>query len=209
MWLVERLIIDFAQKIVNDNIILSYLFFFASQSLQILFPPYPGDMVLIIEGYLSEVAHLNIYLVVANAVASTSLSSIFLYNIGMRKQERILNSKTITFLFATEKINKLYRLFSKLGAPVIIISKFIPGIFSLAVLSAGVFKVKKRFAYISIIVISFLHNISLILLGKLVGENWSVIFRKMNVYNRYIIIAAIVGLIIYFIMLQLKKRLLD
>lgn len=205
----EKLIIDFAQRIVNDNIILSYLFFFVSQSLQILFPPYPGDMVLIIEGYLSEVAHLNIYLVVANAAVSTSLSSIFLYNIGRKKQERILNSKIITFLFATEKINKLYRLFSKLGSPVIIISKFIPGIFSLTVLSAGVFKVRKKFAYIAIIVISFLHNLTLILLGKLVGENWSAIFRKMNVFNRDIIIVAIIGLIIYFIMLQLKKRLLD
>lgn len=204
----EGLIIDFAQKIVNDNIILSYLFFFISQSLQILFPPYPGDMVLIIEGYLSEVAHLNIYLVIANAVTSTSLSSILLYNIGRRKQEKILQSKLITFLFATEKIKKLYKLFSKLGSLVIIISKFIPGIFSLVVLSAGVFKVKKRFAYISIIIISFLHNSTLILLGKLVGENWSVIFRKLNVYNRYIIVAAIVGLIMYLIMLQLRKKLL-
>lgn len=205
----ENLIIDFAQRIVNDNIIFSYLFFFGSQSLQILFPPYPGDMVLIIEGYLSEVAHLNIYIVVANAVASTSLSSIFLYNIGRRKQERILHSKIITFLFATEKINKLNRLFSKLGALVIIMSKFIPGIFSLAVLSAGVFKVRKRFAYLSIVVISFLHNSILILLGKVVGENWSIIFRKMNVYNRHIIVVAIVVLIIYLIMLQLKKRLLE
>ncbi len=205
----ERILVDFAQKIVMENILLSYLFFFVSQSLQILFPPYPGDMILILEGYLSEIANLNFYFVVANAAASTSLSSILLYNIGRRKQERILHSKIITLLFATEKINKLNRLFSKLGALVIIISKFIPGIFSLTVLSAGVFKVRKRFAYLSIIVISFLHNLTLILLGKLVGENWSIILRKMNVYNRYIIIIAIVVLIIYFILLQLKKRLLD
>ncbi len=205
----ERILVDFAQKIVMENILLSYLFFFVSQSLQILFPPYPGDMILILEGYLSEIANLSFYFVVANASASTSLSSILLYNIGKRKQERILHSKIITLLFATEKVNKLNRLFSKLGALVIIISKFIPGIFSLTVLSAGVFKVRKRSAYLSIIVISFLHNLTLISLGKLVGENWSIILRKMNVYNRYIIIMTIVVLIIYFILLQLKKRLFE
>ena len=205
----EQLIISFAKNIVNENVLLSYLFFFVSQSLQVLFPPYPGDMVLILEGYLSEIAHLNIFLVVTNAVVATSSSSIFLYNIGRKNQERILHSKIITFLFPTNKIEKLNKIFKKLGAWTIILSKFIPGIFSLTVLSAGVVRVKRRFAYISIVTISFLHNFTLIILGKKLGENWQLIFKKMNEYNRYIIIIGIISLIIYFIMLQLKKRLFD
>lgn len=202
-------IIEFAQNIVAKNILLSYIFFFVSQSLQVLFPPYPGDMILIIEGYLSEEANLNIYIVIANAVISTSLSSIFLYNIGRKKQEKILHSKIVTFLFGTSKITKLSKLFIKFGAIVIILSKFIPGIFSLTILSAGIFKVKKKFAYLSIIIISFFHNLTLILLGKLVRENWSMILRKIDVYNRYIILLVVTMFIIYLIMLQLKKKLLD
>lgn len=205
----EQLIINFAKNIVNENVFLSYLFFFVSQSLQVLFPPYPGDMVLILEGYLSEIAHLNIYFVVTNAILSTSSSSILLYNIGRRKQERILHSKIITMLFATNKIEKLNRIFKKLGAWTIILSKFIPGIFSLTVLSAGVFKVKKRFAYLAIIIISSLHHLTLIILGKKLGENWELIFRKMTEYNKYIIIIGLIALIIYLIMLQLKKKLFD
>jgi len=206
---VEDFIIEFAQNIVAKNILLSYIFFFVSQSLQVLFPPYPGDMILIIEGYLSEEANLNIYIVIANAVISTSLSSIFLYNIGRKKQEKILHSKIVTFLFGTSKITKLSKLFIKFGAIVIILSKFIPGIFSLTILSAGIFKVKKKFAYLSIIIISFFHNLTLILLGKLVRENWSMILRKIDVYNRYIILLVVTMFIIYLIMLQLKKKLLD
>ncbi|WIV11269.1 VTT domain-containing protein [Proteiniborus sp. MB09-C3] len=205
----EEFIIDFAHNIVMENVLLSYVFFFASQSLQVLFPPYPGDMVLIIEGYLSEVAHLNIYFIITNAVASTSLSSILLYNIGRKKEEKILHSKVVALLFGTSKIAKLNKLFSKLGALVIVISKFIPGIFSLTLLSAGVFKVKRKSAYLSIIAVSFFHNFVLIALGKLLGENWTIILRKLDVYNRYFIIIAIIAIIIYLIMLQLKKRLLD
>lgn len=205
----EKFIIDFAQNIVMENKLLSYLFFIVSQSLQVLFPPYPGDMILILEGYLSELAHLNIYLIIANAAASTSLSSILLYNIGRNKQEKILHSKIVTLLFGTSKIAKLSKLFAKLGALVIILSKFIPGIYSLTLLSAGVFRVKKRSAYLSIVSISTFHNLVLITLGKLLGENWIIILRRMDTYNRYIIIIAVIAFVIYLIMLQLKKKLLD
>lgn len=205
----EQFIIDLAQNIVKDNLILSYLFFFVSQSLQILFPPYPGDMILVLEGYLSEITDLNLILTLINAVVSTSLSSFLLYNIGRKKQERILKSKVINVLFATEKINKLNKLFKKFGAFMIVISKFIPGIFSLTLLAAGIFRVKKEFAYLSIIIISFLHNGALIILGKFVGENWSIMFRKLNIYNRYIIILGVVAIIIYLIMIQLKRKIFD
>ncbi|MFA5524010.1 MAG: VTT domain-containing protein [Tissierellales bacterium] len=205
----EKIIVDFAQNIVMENVILSYLFFFVSQSLQVLFPPYPGDMIIVLEGYLSELAHLNIYLVIVNAVASTSLSSILLFNLGMKKQEKILQSKIVALLFGTSKITKLRKLFDKLGVLVIIFSKFIPGIYSLTVLSAGIFKVRKRAAYLSIVLISSFHHIVLITLGKLLGENWIIILRRMDIYNRYIIIIAVIAFIIYLIMLQLKKRLLD
>lgn len=205
----EDFIIEFAQNIVAKNILLSYIFFFVSQSLQVLFPPYPGDMILLLEGYLSEEANLNIYFVIANAVISTSLSSIFLYNIGRKKQEKILHSKIVTFLFGTGRTSKLNKLFTKFGAVVIILSKFIPGIFSLTILAAGIFKVKRKFTYLSIIIVSFFHNMTLILLGKLVRENWSVILKKIDIYNRYIILLAVIAIIIYLIMLQLKKKLFD
>ena len=205
----EKFIIDFAQNIVMENKLLSYLFFIVSQSLQVLFPPYPGDMILILEGYLSELAHLNIYLIIANAATSTSLSSVLLYNIGRNKQEKILHSKIVTLLFGTSKIAKLNKLFAKLGALVIILSKFIPGIYSLTLLSAGVFRVKKRYAYLSIISVSTFHNLVLITLGKLLGENWIIILRRMDTYNKYIIIIAVIAFVIYLIMLQLKKKLLD
>ena len=205
----EQAIVQFAKSIVLNNTLLSYIFFFLSQSLQVLFPPYPGDMILVLEGYLSGLVGLNILLIVANAVTATTLSSILLYNIGRIKEEKILHSKIIHYLFEASKIDKLKKLFKKLGVFVIIISKFIPGIYSLTVLAAGIFKLNKRNSYIAIIAISFLHNTVFIMLGKIVGENWSIIFNKINIYNRYISIILIVVAVIYFLLLSLKKKLLE
>lgn len=204
----EELIINFAKEIVSENVLLSFLFFFLSQSLQILFPPYPGDMVLIIEGYLSELANLNIFLVAIIAICGTSLSSFLLYKIGRKKEEKILHSKITKLLFDTDKVEKLRTLFDKFGPAVIVISKFIPGIFSLTVLSAGIFKVDKTKAYTSVVLITAVHHIVLIALGKLLGENWTVIFHKLNVYNRYFFILIMGAFIFYILMHLLKRRLL-
>lgn len=202
----EELIIQFSKDIVSQNVFLSYIFFFISQFLQVLFPPYPGDMVLILEGYLSEIANLNIILVISNAILATSLSSIALYLLGRKEEEKILHSKIINKLFETDKVLKLKKLFDRFGAIVIIISKFIPGIYSITILSAGVFKVKKRIAYSSIILISSLHHIALIFLGKILGENWTFVFRKIEIYNKQILTLIIPILILYFIVIQIKKR---
>ncbi len=204
----EEFIVNFAQNIVSENVFLSYLFFFISQSLQILFPPYPGDMVLILEGYLSELANLNIFLIIFNAVLATTLSSILLFIIGEKEEEKILKSRIIKYLFDTKKVEKLRHLFDRFGTLVIIISKIIPGIFSVTVLSAGIFKVKRSNAYFAIALVTLFHHSSLIILGKLLGENWTIIFHSLNVYNKYIIIFAVIGLILYGLMYLLKRKLL-
>lgn len=202
----EELIIQFSENIVSENIILSYVFFFVSQALQVLFPPYPGDMVLIIEGYLSEVAGINIILVIINAVISTFFSSIALYLLGDKEGEKIIDSKIIKKLFETNKVLKLNTLFDKFGAIVIIVSKFIPGIYSITILSAGIFKVKKRIAYTAIFIITSIHHIILIILGKILGENWTYIFRKIEVYNRQILMLVIPIIIMYFVIMKIKKK---
>ncbi|MBS4535445.1 VTT domain-containing protein [Clostridium sp. D2Q-14] len=205
----EEFIIKFSESIVSQNIILSYVFFFISQTLQVLFPPYPGDMVLIIEGYLSEVARINVILVIFNAIIATFLSSIILYTLGYKKGHKIIDFKIIKKLFETDKVLKLNRLFKKFGGIVIIVSKFIPGLYSITILSAGIFRVRKNIAYTAIFIITSIHNLGLIILGKVLGENWTYIFRKIKIYNRQILMLIIPIIIIYFIIIQIKKKIFN
>lgn len=205
----EQLVVEFTKEIAINNVILTYVFFFISQALQVIFPPYPGDMILILEGYIIELANFKLVLVTTNAILATFLSSILLYNIGNIKEDRILHSKLINYLFDMKKISKIRNLFDKHGAAFIIFSKFIPGIYSITVLSAGIFKVRKKNAYLGILITNLIHHIVLILLGKKLGENWTIIFYKLNSYSRYIIAIGIIGFIAYLILLKIKKKLLE
>ncbi|EOD01345.1 DedA family protein [Caldisalinibacter kiritimatiensis] len=205
----ENAIIEFAENLVVNNSIGLMIFFFVSQSLQILFPPYPGDMVLILEGYLSSLGNLPVILIIINAICATFLSSILLYHIGKKEKEKILESKLIKWLFNVKIVSNLRTLFSKYGAAAIIISKFIPGVFSITVLCAGIFQVNKKYAYFAILIITTIHHTVLIMLGKVLQENWRTVFLKLNTYNKYVIVLGVLGIIIYGSMYLLRKKLLN
>lgn len=193
----EELIIKFSQEIVNINKIGAYIFFFISQGLQVLFPPYPGDTILILEGYLAQIANLNILFVIINAISATFFSSLILYRLGYTKGYSILESKLLNKLFDTKKVNILKNKFNKYGYFVIILSKFFPGFYSITILTAGIFKVKKEKVYISILINTSFHHILLILLGKSLGENWIVVIRFIESYSRYFTGIIVILLLIY------------
>lgn len=204
----EEVIVSFAESIVVKYPLLALLFFFISQSLQILFPPYPGDMVLILEGYLSYLGNLSIVLVILNAILATYFSSVLLYRIGRKNGYKILHSKYISKIFKINNLDDFEILFNKYSHYAIIISKFIPGFFSLTVLSAGIFKVDKNKTYISILTITSIHHFTLILLGKKLGENWRIILNAISTYSRYVIVFIVIGLGIYLIIAFIKKRII-
>ncbi|SHH79186.1 membrane protein DedA, SNARE-associated domain [Caloranaerobacter azorensis DSM 13643] len=205
----ENVILDIIDRLTNSNRLFLYLFFFFSQCLQIIFPPYPGDMVLVIEGYLSELLHLNIYFVLIIAWFGTFLSSLMLYKLGEKEKEKILQLKIIRVIFDTEKFIKIKEMFNKYGSAAIFISKFIPGIHSFTLLIAGIFEVNKKLAYLTIGIVNITHHALLIILGKILKENWAIIINMMKTYNKYIIIAIIVFGFFYLLSIRTNKKKFD
>lgn len=202
----ESIILKIINIFIKDNIILLYIFFFFSQALQVLFPPYPGDMILVIEGYLSQVAKLNIYLILIVAWLGTFISSVILFKFGYMKQSEIQQSKLINFLIDTKKILKVSKILKKYSFITIILGKFIPGIYSIVILLAGIFKLNSWTVYITIGLTNFIHHSIFILLGKKLGENWVLIIEKLRIYQRYILFLVFISLIIYLLFHRIKKK---
>ncbi|WP_069650079.1 DedA family protein [Caloranaerobacter ferrireducens] len=202
----ESIILNIIDKLVSGNKLFLYLFFFFSQYLQIIFPPYPGDMVLVIEGYLSELVHLNIYFILTIAWFGTFLSSLMLYKLGEKEKEKILHSKFIKFIFNTKKFLKLKNMFNRHGPAAIFVSKFIPGIYSFTVLIAGISEADKKLTYLTIGIVNIIHHTMLIVLGKILKENWVIIINVLKTYNKYVIIAMIIFTLFYVLLTRVNKK---
>lgn len=193
----EKLLVGFAKDIVSTNPFMAYIFFFFNAVLQIVFPPYPGDTITILEGYLSSKGHLNSFFLLLATLSGTYLSSIFLYIISYKFGERIVSNNFIKKYFDISKIYKLENWFKKYGPFVIIINKFLPGIGSLTLIAAGLFRLPPIPAFVSIGTATVIHNTFLFMAGRLTGDNMDLIRQIIREYNRIIISAAAIVSIIY------------
>lgn len=183
----EREILAFAEAAAKTNPLLAYIFFFVNSVLQIIFPPYPGDSVVVFQGYLSSMGVLSPALLFLSTFAGAFSSSVFVYMISHRFGERLIKGRFFRKYFHAEKVYRLENWFNKYGAPAIIINKFIPGIGSLTLIAAGLFKLKTLPAIISIGVASMLRSVFLFMAGQLAGENIDLLQKLVIQYHKLIL----------------------
>lgn len=190
-------ILAFAEAAAKTNPILAYFFFFINAVLQVIFPPYPGDSVVIFQGYLSSRGILSPALLFMSTFAGTLLSSHFLYAISQKYGVGLIEIKFFKKYFHTERVYGLEKWFNKYGAPAIIVSKFIPGIGSLTLIGAGLFKLKAVPALVSIFFSSLLRSIFLFMTGQLAGENLELIKEFITQYQNLLLLLILIAAAIY------------
>lgn len=175
-----------------------YLFFFASAVLQIIFPPYPGDSILIFGGYLAGTwLHGGNARIFLPYWLGTLICSLALYELGMWKGEKLLSMKIVLRYFPSSSQQKARNWVLKYGIAIILLCKFVPGLNSLIIIFSGIFRYKRLLAYGGITVATVVHNISFFLAGKVVGDNWENIGNFLYGYNKTVISALITVIIIY------------
>ena len=207
----EKLLFDLIHYVLGKNVFLIYGFFFLSSFLQMIFPPHPGDVILVFQGYITTVSDsVNFLPVLLTNLAATMAGSLCIYKLGYKNGESVLDFPLVKKYILQKHREKAAKLFDKYGYFAILISKFVPGVNAVMLLFAGIFKVRARHAYLSVLVSSLLHHIFCLLLGRWVGYNLQHIKRILTAYNVAIIIfisaAALVYGIYYFILSKRFRR---
>lgn len=198
----EDFILDFVQKIIHGNAIFTYAFFFISGILQLIFPPFPSDVVIVIEGYLTTLGgNFNFYFVLLTSVLGSIVGSTLVYWFGYKKGNEVLRYKLVLKYIDEKHIKRSEKVFHKYGKYGLVISKFIPGTSTIMILFSGIFRVKTKI-YISYIIFSILlQQVIYLIIGRVIGHNINLVKRFLSVFNfaSVIIIAvlAIIGFIIY------------
>lgn len=185
----EKLIFELIYYVLGKNVLLVYGFFFLSSFLQMVFPPHPGDVILVFQGYLTTMGgSFDFIPVLVTNLAATITGSLCIYKLGYKNGENVLEFRLVKKYILQKHREKAARLFDKYGYFAILISKFLPGVNAVMLLFAGIFKVRARHAFFSIFVSSLLHHIFCLVLGRLVGYNIQNIKHILATYNLIIII---------------------
>ncbi|OPX42484.1 SNARE associated golgi protein [Ruminiclostridium hungatei] len=198
----EDFILNSIHSIVNGNPVVTYIFFFLSGVLQLVFPPYPSDVIIIFEGYVTTVGtHFYFLPVLLVSVIGSLMGSVLVYWFGYKKGDEVLRYKLVLKYIDEKHIKRSEKVFHKYGKYGLILSKFIPGTSSIMVLFSGVFKVKKRIYFTYIILSIFLQQIIYLFIGRVIGNNIDGVKRFLSIFNLASLVVLgciiVIGFIIY------------
>jgi membrane protein DedA with SNARE-associated domain len=189
---------DFLKLAVTFGPFWFYLFIFLSGLVENLFPPYPGDTVTFVGGYLAGTGLLTFSLVFVFASLGCLAGAMILYVLGKNKGRGIfLRNKGKVFNKA--QLERVENWFKRYGEKVLILSRFLTGIRSVVALIAGVgnVNVRKMTGYTLLSII--LWNSIILFSAFKVQKNWREILGMIQVYNKVVLAIVILVVIVWLI----------
>jgi membrane protein DedA with SNARE-associated domain len=178
--------------------------------LEVVFPPLPGDTLLILSGSLSGYAGINPLWVIVGAYLGTFTASAFLYGFGLRMEHKILHSPRFSALLDTKTFVKLEKILNRYGIWFILASRFIPVVRSGIILAAGIVNLDKRQSLLALSA-SILASTSLFVLGgRFLGKRWEPMVaywhERLKLLLLLLLVVVIIGLLAVKINNYLKKH---
>jgi membrane protein DedA with SNARE-associated domain len=178
--------------------------------LEVIFPPLPGDALLILSGSLSGYTGTNPLWVIAGAFLGTFTASALLYSLGLRMERKILNSPRFATLLDTKTFLKIEKILNRYGIWLILVSRFIPVIRSGIILAAGMVNLDKRRSLLAVSVSIVASTSMFILGGRYLGKRWKVIVtywhERLKLLLFLALLAVIVCLVAYKLIEYFKNR---
>ncbi len=190
--------------ISSHGVLWIYFFLFISAIIETIFPPYPGDTVTFMGGYLVSSKVLSLPLAFFIPCAGSLCGALALYYLGMKKGRKLFEKDKGKILNRTQ-LNRIENWFRKYGGKVILVSRFIAGVRSGIAIAAGLGKIELWKMTIYSLISIFAWNGFIISLGALTHQNWQKLYKFLSLYNRFIFIAVVLIFIFWLIRIVRKR----
>lgn len=185
----------FILEIINQ---FGYLGVFLLITVENIFPPIPSEIILTFSGFATTFSSMKILGVIISATLGSVFGAVMLYMIG-----RLLNTERLEHLFDSrfgramrlkkEDVRKAEKWFVKYDSKAIFFCRFIPIVRSLISIPAGISKMSLKLFIPLTSIGTFIWNVILIYLGRLVGETWGRVASFVDLYST--IVAVVLGII--------------
>ncbi|MBC8374958.1 MAG: DedA family protein [FCB group bacterium] len=166
---------------------------FLASYIENIFPPVPGDTILLFGAYLVGRGDLSFATAMVTTLLGSVLGFLTLYIAGYKYGRGFFYSKQQTW-FSPNSIQRVEVLFEKWGYKVVLINRFLAGLRSVIGLFSGIGKLNIWKVIVLSTISSLLWNGTLIWLGSTIGENWEQIGVYLKRYNTTVTILLLIVL---------------
>lgn len=187
-----------------------YLGVFLLIMIENVFPPIPSEVILLFGGFMTTYSKLSIVGMIVASTLGSLFGAVILYYIGKifnkDRLKKIISGKLGKILrLKVSDIDKADSWFDNKGNKTVFFCRFVPLIRSLISIPAGMSEMPILKFIIYTVVGSLIWNAVLIIVGSIVGENWTSILNILDTYSHLVVILLaiifIVGIYIFY-----KKR---
>ncbi len=178
---------------------LVFLTVFLASYIENIFPPIPGDTILIFGAYLVGRGDLSFSMAMVTTLLGSVLGFMTLYVVGFKYGRGFMYSKQQTW-FSANSLERVEKLFDKWGYGVVLINRFLAGLRSVVGLFSGIGRLNIWKVVLFSTISSIMWNGTLIWLGSSIGENWEQIgiyLKRYNLVVTIIIVSVIAGFLIH------------
>lgn len=175
-------------------------------ALENLFPPLPSEVILPLAGFTASQGNLSLVEAIAWTTFGSLVGALILYQLGKwLGRDNIRNIAKKLPLVKVSDIDKAEHWFTAHENQAVLIGRMIPVVRSLISIPAGVEKMSIKLFVIYTVIGSLIWNSILIVAGYLLGEQWTIVERYVGIFQ-YIVIAAIILYVAYFVITRLQKK---
>lgn len=176
-----------------------------------VFPPIPSEVILLFGGFMTTYTKLSIFGMVVASTLGSLFGAIVLYYIG-----KIFNKDRLKKIISG-KLGKVLRLkvsdidnadnwFDNKGNKTVFFCRFIPLVRSLISIPAGMSEMSMFKFLLYTLFGSLIWNTVLIIVGSVVGENWTKIVNVLDTYSHIVVLILFIIFIIGIYLFYSKRR---
>ncbi len=160
--------------------------------LEYVFPPAPGDSIMLFGCFLAGTGVLSVGATLAVCLTGSIMGALTAYAIGGRLGRSYFFLRT---RWARNELTRLERSFARFGAPLLLINRFLPGVRGVFLYGAGISRLPVRAVILHSTVSNILWIALIAWVGMGIGSSWE---EVQVVFRRYVWTIGI-GLAVYVI----------
>jgi len=185
------------------------IFIFASAFMENVFPPYPGDSVIVFSGYLLASEKIGLVSLITAVMAGNLISAIIMYYFGVELISFVrkkIKMKFIQEILDLKHLTRTHDWFNKYGIMAVIFSRFSAGIRFFISIVAGMVKMNLILFISAFSIATAIWNMLLLYGGYTLGQNWEQLLGYIRLYSGLIaVIFVLVGLL-YLLKSKFKRK---
>lgn len=171
-----------------------YLFIGGSSFIENVFPPWPGDAVIVFGGFLAAHDVVGFWPSLFSSVLGNVASGVVMYFAGVRvlqlatrvhewiRRPRFLH-EWLRHQLSHEELDRARVWFERWGLGLIIVSRFLTGIRIFVIIAAGLARMRFSLFLLTFTAGVFLWNVLLTTAGYTIGENWGLVLEYIRLYS--------------------------